>query len=95
MKLNHLHVLLLIIWETVMDTNSNYSSNLNENVQRVFSPKDAAKYLGCCVTSLYRYMKIIPNFPQGVKLTAGKVVFFKDDLDAYLDAAKRAANAEA
>lgn len=78
-----------------MDTDNKSSSNLNESIQRVFSPKDAAKYLGCCVTSLYRYANKLPNFPKGVKLTAGKVVFFKEDLDAYLDSVKRAANAPA
>ena len=77
-----------------MDSNPNTSSNSNQSVQRVFSPKDAAKYLGCCVTSLYRYAEKLPNFPKAVKLTAGKVVFFKEDLDAYLDSLKCASNAQ-
>ena len=68
--------------------------NSLENITpRVFSPKDAAKYLGCCVTSLYRYAEKYPNFPKAVKITAGKAFYFKEDLDAWLDHLKAEAMA--
>lgn len=45
----------------------------------------AAEYVGLSVTSLHA-LRTRGEFPQPVALTKGRIVFLRDDLDAWLDA---------
>ncbi|WP_175813335.1 ribbon-helix-helix domain-containing protein [Burkholderia contaminans] len=56
--------------------------------------KQAAAYLGISVTSLWRFARTNPSFPQPVRVTDGVTVFLTDELDAWLaEKSKRTGNA--
>lgn len=57
---------------------------MKNNERITLRPAQAAAYLGCSPATLWRWAKIIENFPQPLKYPGQRVtVWFKDELDAW------------
>lgn len=48
-------------------------------------PKQAAEYLGIGVSTLWKWNKENPNFPERIKLGERVTVWRKADLDAFIN----------
>lgn len=51
----------------------------------VLRPRDAAAYLGIGLSTIWRWAQINPAFPRSHKLASRVTVFYKSDLDAFLE----------
>jgi predicted DNA-binding transcriptional regulator AlpA len=54
------------------------------NKNRLLSTKETAERLGCAMSSLWRWLKEIPDFPPLVRTGIRKRGFYESDVDAYL-----------
>jgi predicted DNA-binding transcriptional regulator AlpA len=57
---------------------------------RCLSARKAAAYLGLGYSTLFELRKKDPSFPAPVRLSANRVVYLREEIDAYIEA-KRAA----
>lgn len=57
--------------------------------QRVYSPKATAKIIGVSVATLRRWVRD-RCFPRSVKMSRGRVGWFRDDIENYLEALRKA-----
>lgn len=57
----------------------------------VLRPKQAAAYIGVSLPTFWRYAKEEPDFPHPFKLGANASAVMKDELDAWLNAKREAA----
>lgn len=54
--------------------------------RRAMRPAETASYLGMGLSSLWAKCKADPAFPQPIKLAPRTTVFYREEVDAYLDA---------
>lgn len=57
-------------------------------------PKHAAKHLDIGLSTLWKWAKDNPDFPEYIKLGPRVTVFRKEDLDAFAQAAARNGGAQ-
>ena len=63
------------------------------NNQRMLSTKETAERLNCAKSTLWRWLKKIPDFPPIVRLGIRKRGFYESDVVAYLERRKEKRNA--
>lgn len=51
----------------------------------ILRPRDAARYLGTSVSTLYRWQRELPDFPKLIKLGRQASGWRKADLDAWIE----------
>lgn len=56
----------------------------------LIDPKETAKRVGCHILTLYRWKKNIPDFPRPIRISPGRVAYFADEVDRYIDTRPRA-----
>jgi predicted DNA-binding transcriptional regulator AlpA len=61
------------------------------NKERQLSTKETAERLKCAMSTLWRWMKEIPDFPPIVRAGPRKRFFYESDVAAYIERRKGAA----
>jgi excisionase family DNA binding protein len=51
----------------------------------MLSPKETAERLNCSKSTLWRWLKEIPEFPRKVRTGIRACGFYESDVDAYLE----------
>ena len=54
------------------------------NKDRLLSTKETAERLDCAMSTLWRWLKEIPDFPRMVRTGIRKRGFYESEVDAYL-----------
>jgi predicted DNA-binding transcriptional regulator AlpA len=63
----------------------------SQRAKRALRPAQVAEKLGVSVPTIWRYCRNNPKFPRPSKLSERVTVFDEAELDAYLNAAQKAA----
>jgi predicted DNA-binding transcriptional regulator AlpA len=74
---------------TARGTAQETMSDLNLEKTVMLTDKEVARELGCGTTSVWSWVKLIPNFPRPYKVGPKATRFMKDEVEAYRESRRQ------
>lgn len=74
---------------TAARTRLDYPIPAASNGRSLIGPRECARRVGCHPLTLHRWKRTIPDFPQPIRISPGRIAFFEDEITEYLNTRPR------